>query len=73
MVKINHSKTLFIFIVKQSRAIRSFSIAVINTFYPLYLRLVSSFSFFDSLLLESHGCDVIEWVSHNMNKLHLGV
>ena len=44
----------------------------IQTCNPSYLRLVSSISFFDSVLLESHGCDVIEWVSHNMNKLHLG-
>ena len=51
---------------------RSFSFAVIIACNPSYLRLVSSISFSDSLLLESHGCDVIKWVSHNMNKLHLG-
>ena len=70
--KKNHSKTLFIFIVKQSREIRSSSFALMTACNPSYLRLVSSISFFDSVLLESHGCDVIEWVSHNMNKLHLG-
>lgn len=39
---------------------------------PSYLGFVCSISFINSLLLKSHGCDVIEWVSHNMDKLHLG-
>ena len=50
----------------------SWHIAFSYALHRTYLRFVfSHFPFFDSSILQNHGCNIVEWISHNMNKLHL--